>query len=103
MNEVFWPYLQKFILVFINDIWVYSQSYKDHLQHLEATLVVLRKHKLFSKQSKCRFGSLEVKYLDHVISTKGVKANLKKLALYSSGLTKNFEGLEGIFRPHWVL
>ena len=60
MNEIFKPYLRKFILVFFDDILVYSANINDHLSHLKITLKVLRDHQLFAKKSKCRFGCLKL-------------------------------------------
>lgn len=75
MNEVFKPYLRRFILVFLDDILVYSTCMQDHLQHLETTLRVLQEHQLFAKMSKCRFLCEENDYLGHEISAQGVEAD----------------------------
>lgn len=74
MNEVFRPYLWKFILVFFDDILIYSQTGKEHLQHLSTTLQLLRQNHLYAKMSKCVFGKDEVEYLRHLVSAKGVSA-----------------------------
>jgi hypothetical protein len=79
MNDIFRPYLRKFILVFFDDILVYSSNIQDHLSHLKVTLEVLRAHQLFTKKSKCRFGYSEIDYLGHLISAEGMKADGKKL------------------------
>ncbi|KAB1212041.1 hypothetical protein CJ030_MR5G024613 [Morella rubra] len=79
MNEVFRPYVLRFILVFFDDILVYSNSIQDHLQHLEMTLRVLQEHKLFAKMSKCRFSCEEIDYLRHLISAQGVRTDPTKL------------------------
>nr|AAT81688.1 putative retrotransposon protein [Oryza sativa Japonica Group] len=72
MNKVFMEYLDKFVVVFIDDILVYSQSEKEHQQHLRLVLGKLREHQLYAKLSKCEFWLSEVKFLGHVISAKGV-------------------------------
>nr|CAE04032.2 OSJNBb0068N06.8 [Oryza sativa Japonica Group] len=72
MNKVFMEYLDKFVVVFIDDILVYSQSEEDHQQHLRLVLGKLREHQLYAKLSKCEFWLPEVKFLGHVISAKGV-------------------------------
>src|SRR5262245_47704098 len=56
MNNVFHEYLRKLILVFFDDILVYSRSWKEHLEHLQITLELLRQNQLFAKRSKCAFG-----------------------------------------------
>nr|AAT77831.1 putative pol polyprotein [Oryza sativa Japonica Group] len=72
MNKVFMEYLDKFVVVFIDDILVYSQSEDDHQHHLRLVLGKLREHQLYAKLSKCEFWLSEVKFLGHVISAKGV-------------------------------
>lgn len=68
LNNIFRPYLRKFLLVFFDDILVYSQNWEDHLIHLETVLKVLCTNNLKAKMSKCSFGVAEVKYLGHVVS-----------------------------------
>jgi hypothetical protein len=97
MNEIFRPYLRKFILVFFDDILVYSANVNDHLIHLKTTLEVLRAHQMFAKKSKCRFGCSEIEYLGHLISTEGVKANGKKLiAVVEWPKPKSLKALRGL-------
>jgi hypothetical protein len=79
MNDVFKPFLRRFVLVFFNDIHIYDKSLADHLVHLQAILEVLLHHKLFAKLSKCRFAVGEVDYLGHLISRQGVRADPSKL------------------------
>uniref|UniRef100_A0A2N9GN34 Reverse transcriptase n=1 Tax=Fagus sylvatica TaxID=28930 RepID=A0A2N9GN34_FAGSY len=71
MNDVFKPFLRKFVLVFFDDILVYSQSLEEHKIHLKTVLQVLLDHQLFAKKSKCVFAVGEVEYLGHVISGRG--------------------------------
>lgn len=79
MIEVFKPHLRKFILLFLDDILIYSRSKTDSLRHLHVALETLRDHKLYAKLSKCRFSRKEIIYLGHLISGQGVRANLEKL------------------------
>jgi hypothetical protein len=79
MNDIFKPYLRKYVLVFFDDILVYIQNLKKHLEHLKVVLKMLQDNQLFAKMSKCTFGCQEVSYLGHLIS-KGVKANPAKIA-----------------------
>jgi hypothetical protein len=75
MNHIFKPYLRKFILVFFDDILVYSGDMRSHLSHLKTTLELLRQNNLFAKMSKCKFGSDEVEYLGHIVTAQGVCAD----------------------------
>ncbi|XP_038981135.1 uncharacterized protein K02A2.6-like [Phoenix dactylifera] len=79
MNEVFRPFLRRFVLVFFDDILVYSLNIMDHLFHLKTVLELLRTNKLFAKKSKCIFGSISIEYLGHIISKDGVAANPEKI------------------------
>ena len=67
MNKVFCLYFDQFIIVFINDVLVYSHFEEEHVEHLRVVLQVVRKHKLFAKFSKCKFCLSEVQFLGHVI------------------------------------
>jgi hypothetical protein len=72
MNRVFQPYLDKFIVVFIDDNLVYSKYYEEHEQHLRQTLQTLRSRQLYAKLDKCDFWLKEVTFLGHVVSSKGI-------------------------------
>lgn len=79
MNEIFKPYLRKSILVFFDDILIYSSSEAEHLEHLRITLSLLQQHQLLAKWSKCVFGQTELEYLGHIISAAGVSADKAKI------------------------
>ena len=105
MNHVFKTFLRKSILIFFDDILMYSRSYDQHLQHLKSTFEVLRQHTLFAKISKCSFGVQEVEYLGYIISVKGVVANPAKVAAMrdwpvptSVKQLRGFLGLTGYYR-----
>jgi hypothetical protein len=72
MNSVLNNYLDKFILMCVDDILVYSKNLEEHGEHLRMVLYVLREHQLYAKFNKCDFFKKEIQYLDHVISAKGV-------------------------------
>ena len=72
MNYIFMEYLDKFVVVYLDDILVYSKNKEEHAEHLRLILGKLREHKLYAKYSKCEFWLPEVTYLGHVISKDGV-------------------------------
>ena len=72
MNQVFKSYLDQFVVVFIDDILVYSQSREEHEQHLRIVLQILRKRELFVKFKKCEFQLDKVSFLGHVVSKDGI-------------------------------
>ena len=79
MNRVFRQYLDRFIVVFIDDILVYSRSLEEHEQHLRLVLQTLREKKLYAKLSKCDFWLDHIEFLGHVISKDGISVDLKKV------------------------
>jgi hypothetical protein len=80
MNEIFSDYLRKFILVFFDDILIYSPDQNSHCQHLAIALGILKETKLFANLSKCVFGVPQVEYLGQVISGLGVSTDPSKIA-----------------------
>ena len=81
MNFVFSEYLRKFVLVFFDDVLVYSLSLEEHIVHLEQVLQLMRKNTLFAKLCKCSFGISKVKYLSYYISGSGVETDPKKIKI----------------------
>jgi hypothetical protein len=79
MNKVFMEYLDKFVVVFINDILIFSKMEEEHERHLRLVLEKLRSNKLYGKFSKCEFWLTEVAFLGHVISAGGVSVDLGKV------------------------
>jgi hypothetical protein len=80
MNSVFMDYLVKFVVVFIDDILIYSQSEAEHADHLRMVLQRLREHQLYAKLSKCEFWIDEVLFLGHIINKEGLAVDPKKVA-----------------------
>jgi hypothetical protein len=80
MNNVFMDYLDKFVVVFIDDILIYSQSDEEHVNHLKMILQRLREHQLYAKLSKCEFWINEVLFLGHIINKDGLAVDPKKVA-----------------------
>jgi hypothetical protein len=79
MNSVFMPELAKFVVVFIDDILVYSKSTEEHKEHLRVVLQRLRDHQLYAKFSKCEFWINEMPFLGHVISSEGIIVDPSKV------------------------
>jgi hypothetical protein len=79
MNSVFMPKLDKFVVVFIDDILIYSRSIEEHEEHLRIVLQRLRDHQLYAKFSKCEFWIKEVSFLGHVVSPEGIAVDLGKV------------------------
>ncbi|KAL0548488.1 hypothetical protein IC582_012941 [Cucumis melo] len=75
MNQVFRPYLRKFLLVFFDDILMYSRDVETHLEHLTVVFQLLRQHYLFANRKKCHFAKDRIEYLGHWVSAKGVEAD----------------------------
>lgn len=105
MNDVFKPYLRQFVLVFFDDILVYSKTVADHVSHLSLVLTTLQTHSLFVKQSKCAFGVTQVAYLGHVITGFGVAMDMDKVSTMMSWPIpttlkelRGFLGLTGYYR-----
>jgi hypothetical protein len=79
MNHVFRPFIRHFVLVFFDDILIYSKIWQSHLSHVNQVLHLLSKNQLFLKQSKCIFGSSEFEYLGHIVGKDGVRVDPKKI------------------------
>ncbi|WMV50137.1 hypothetical protein MTR67_043522 [Solanum verrucosum] len=105
MNRVFKPYLDSFVVVFIDDILIYSHSEEEHMGHLRVVLQRLREEKLYAKYEKCEFWLKEVAFLGHVVSGDGIKVDPKKTDVirnWPRPLTpsdiRSFLGLAGYYR-----
>ncbi|KAA3464255.1 DNA/RNA polymerases superfamily protein [Gossypium australe] len=105
MNRVFQPYLDRFVVVFIDDILVYSKSEEEHDAHLHVVLQVLREKQLYAKFSKCEFWLKEVTFLGHVVSAEGIKVDPNKIEAVlgwkpPKSVTKirSFLGLAGYYK-----
>lgn len=79
MNRIFMPYLDNFVLVFIDDILIYSCCEAEHEEHLRTVLQTLRKHQLYAKLSKCKFWLDRISFLGHIISGARVSVDPKKV------------------------
>jgi hypothetical protein len=105
MNKMFMEYLDRFVVVFIDDILIYSKSDSDHEEHLRLVLQKLRDNQLYTKYSKCEFWIDEVSFLGHIISNGGISvdpAKVREIVAWSipSTVTEvwSFLGLAGYYR-----
>ena len=105
MNRVFGPYLDKFVIVYIDDILVYSSSKEEHVEHLRIVLQTLREHQLYAKFIKCQFWLDRVAFLGHVVSVEGISVNPQKIEAIvdwkpPTNVTevRSFLGLAGYYR-----
>ncbi|CAA0831446.1 Uncharacterized mitochondrial protein AtMg00860, partial [Striga hermonthica] len=105
MNSIFKRYLRKFVLVFFDDILVYSKTWADHLEHLRVVLKILAANSFYIKPSKCSFAQKVVEYLGHFISHDGVKVDPRKIEAMvgwpkpmSLTQLRGFLGLTGYYR-----
>jgi hypothetical protein len=79
MNSIFMPELDKFVVVFIDDILIYSKNEEEHAKHLWIVLTRLREHQLYAKFSKCAFWLEEIQFLGHILSAKGIAVDPSKV------------------------
>ena len=105
MNIVFMPELDKFVVVFIDDILIYSENESDLEEHLRIVLSRLREHKLYAKFSKCEFWLSKVPFLGHILSRDGISVDPSKVqevmdwkAPTSVHEVRSFLGLAGYYR-----
>ena len=105
MNDIFRPFLRRHILVFFDNILVYSNSWVAHLWHLEQVFQALQAHSLVVNLKKCVLGRTEVEYHDHIVSFAGVNMDPVKVSAVLSWPTpstlkgiRGFLGLTGYYR-----
>jgi hypothetical protein len=79
MNSVFMRELDKFVVIFIDDILIYSENEEEHAKHLRIVLSRLREHKLYAKFNKCEFWLKKVPFLSHVLSGEGISVDPTKV------------------------
>ncbi|CAL2228612.1 unnamed protein product [Prunus armeniaca] len=105
MNRVFRPYLDRFVIVFIDDILIYSRTGEGHKKHLRLVLKTLRRKQLYAKLSKCQFWLDRVDFLGHVISVEGIYVDPRKVEAVVNWVQpisvteiRSFLGLAGYYR-----
>ncbi|PKU68071.1 RNA-directed DNA polymerase [Dendrobium catenatum] len=105
MNQVFQPFLGKFVVVYFDDILIYSSNLDDHIHHLRLVLQLLREQKLFAHPGKCCFLDSKMEFLGFVISAEGIEADPRKIEAIKNWPTpqtftdiRRFHGLSSFYR-----
>lgn len=105
MNQLFNAQLRKFVLMFFDDILIYSKDLEAHVNHLQKVLAILEENQLSARRNKCVFAVTEVEYLGHIISGAGVTTDPKKISdilnwpkPQTSTQLRGFPGLTGYYR-----
>jgi hypothetical protein len=105
MNKVFMEELDKFVVVFIDDILIYSKNRKDHERHLRIVLGRLRAHQLYAKLSKCEFWLEKIAFLGHILTAEGIEVDPSKVEAVSKwkqpsnvSEVRSFLGMAGYYR-----
>ena len=105
MQDVFHDYLDAFVIVFLDDILIYSKSVEEHTKHLQLVLQKLRENKLYGKLSKCEFAKEEISFLGHIVNKDGIKMEPAKVkavmdwpVLTNAHDVRSFLGLAGYYR-----
>jgi hypothetical protein len=105
MNKLFMKYLDKFVVVFIDDILIFSKNKEEHAEHLRIVLQILRENQLYAKFTKCEFWLDQVAFLGHIVSGRGVEVDPSKIESVMSWNRptspteiRSFLGLAGYYR-----
>ena len=95
VQDILRPHLDKFVIVYIDDILIYSKDEDEHVHHVCKVLELLREHKMYGKVTKCEFFKESVKYLGHIISSKGIATDPKKVeSIQNWPVPKNIKDLQ---------
>ena len=90
MNDILRPYLDKFCMVYLDDILIYSRTEKEHKKHVRKVLKALAKAKMILNLDKCRFNQSSIRFLGHIISAEGIKPDPEKIKKQFHGILPNY-------------
>jgi hypothetical protein len=79
MDDIHRPFTNSFVVVYLDDILIYSRTWEEHLQHIQQVLNTLRQHKLYANLEKCSFGIDRIQYLGYIVDSNGVHVDLTKI------------------------
>ena len=79
MDEILGPFTNSFVVIYLDDILIFSRMWEDHLQHIEEVLCTLRQHKLYANLEKCSFGMKEIQYLGYIVNEQCVHVDPAKI------------------------
>lgn len=96
MNIILEPLLRKCVLLFIDDILIYSKSWEDHLIHIQEVLTILQKHDFHVKLSKCSFAKHQLTYLGHIVSADGVTTDPSKIKIIADWPQLRMSRISGV-------
>lgn len=105
MNQALRPFIGKFVVVYFNDILIFSMSLAEHINHLREVLLILRRDQLYATIKKCEFGSEQVHFLGYIVSAQGLAVDPEKVEAIQSwpvpatlSETRSFHGLASFYR-----
>lgn len=105
MNQALQPFIRQFVVVYFDDILIFSSSLTAHAEHFFQVLTVLRNEKLFAAKHKCEFGVSQVLFLGYIVSNKGLSVDLSKIEAVKSwpiptmvSEVRSFHGLASFYR-----
>ena len=80
MNSIFAPFIRRFVVVYLNDILIFSKTEAEHQAHVRLVLEILQREKLYASKVKSSFAQSEIKYLGHIVSARGIRTDPKKVS-----------------------
>ena len=102
INHVLYDHLNKFVIAYLDDILIYSENEKDHKKHVKKILNKFQEKNFYLKSEKCKFRKQQVEYLEHIVTTKKLEMNLKKIKIIIKFLTsecvKNIQAFQELIK-----